>query len=333
MTAAPVLAEVFRGGHQEGQHRGHAVICGPDGEVIEAWGDPGAVIFPRSSCKMVQALPLVESGAADAFGLTSAQLALACASHEAAPIHNDAVRAWLSDLGLNDSDLECGPQPPRDREVKHGLIREGHSPCRVHNNCSGKHAGFLTLAKHLKAPTEGYVLPDHPVQQAARAALEDTAGETAQGYGIDGCSAPNYRVTLAGLGRSMASFAAAGARSDARSRAQSRLVDAMRSHPLLVAGNGRACTELMQAGQGRFAVKTGAEAVFIAILPETGHSIALKIEDGATRASEAVIAALLVRLGAVEPAHPLVQKRMNAVLRNFAGQEVGEVRAVAGLSG
>lgn len=331
MTQAPVLVEVFRGGHPESQHRGHAVIIAPDGTIEAAWGDPGQVIFPRSSCKMVQALPLVESGAADAAGLGAQQLALACASHEGAALHVGAVRDWLAAQGLGEADLACGPQAPRDRDEKHGLIRAGTQPCRLHNNCSGKHAGFLTLAQHLGAGVEGYEAPDHPVQQAARAALEETAGEATQGLGIDGCSAPNFRLTLAGFGRALSCFATATARSDARAQAQARLVDAMRAHPELVAGDGRACTELMQASGGRIAVKTGAEAVFAAILPDTGRAVALKIEDGSTRASECAIATLLVRLGALEAAHPLVRKRLSPDLRNFAGQVVGAIRPAAAL--
>lgn len=331
MTAAPILVETTRGGVVESVHRGHAVIVGPTGEVEAAWGDPTQVIFPRSSCKMVQALPLVESGAADAAGLGARELALACASHQGAPEHVRAVSAWLAARGLGPQDLECGPQPSRDKPLYQEMLCAGQAPCRVHNNCSGKHAGFLTLAQHLGAPTEGYVAPDHPVQRAARAALEETAAEQSQGFGIDGCSAPNHRVSLLGLGRAMASFATAAGRSDGRAQAQRRLVDAMRAHPGLVAGRGRACTDLMQAAQGRAVVKTGAEAVFVAILPETGHGIALKIEDGSTRASEAAIAALLSRLGVVEAQDPRVAARMDAVQRNFAGLEVGSVRAVPAL--
>lgn len=312
----------------ESIHRGHAVICDDQGEVIEAWGDPSKVIFPRSSCKMVQALPLVESGAAEQ--LSPAQLALACASHQGAVGHVEAVRAWLDDLGKSDGDLRCGPQPSRDRPTREGMIRAGDAPCRVHNNCSGKHAGFLTLAAHLGAGPEYHEL-DHPVQKAARAAMEETAGEEAGAVGIDGCSAPNFAVSLAGLGRSMAAFATAADRTDARSRAMVRLVDAMRRHPALVAGTGRACTELMEAMGGRVAVKTGAEGVFIAILPDARRAIALKIEDGGTRAAECAVAALLVRLGALDYDHPLTRRRLDTTLTNFAGLEVGEMRAAPGL--
>lgn len=331
MPAAPVFVETTRGGAVESVHRGHAVIVGPDGEIQEAWGDPTQVIFPRSSCKMVQALPLVESGAAKAAGLGAQQLALACASHQGAPVHADGVSAWLQRQGLGVVDLECGPQPSRDKALRVQMLRADDPPCRVHNNCSGKHAGFLTLARHLGAHTQGYVQPDHPAQRAVLAAFEECCGETSPGFGIDGCSAPNHRVSLAGLGRAMAGFATAGAGSGARAQAQQQLVAAMIAHPGLVAGEGRACTDLMRAAGGRAAIKTGAEGVFVAILPETGQGVALKIEDGATRASEAAIAALLCRIGVLDPRDPRVAARMDAVQRNFAGIEVGSVLAVSAL--
>ncbi len=298
MAAVP-LAEVERGGRLESLHLGHAVICGPDGGILEAWGDPDAVIFPRSSCKMIQALPLVESGAADAAGLGSEQLALACASHQGAAIHTARVAAWLEGLGLGDDDFRCGPELPREEAARLACLCGGDPVRQIHNNCSGKHAGFLTLTRHLGAGPD-YVDPAHPVQQAVRAAFEEVTGELSPGFGIDGCSAPNFATSVAGLARAMAAFAAA--RSDStRGEAMVRLREAMVRHPDLVAGEGRACTALMRAMSG-VAVKTGAEGVFVAILPAQGLGIALKVQDGATRAAEAAIAALLVRSGALDAA-------------------------------
>ncbi len=202
------MIELWRGGMLESLHLGHAVICDATGGIVEAWGDPEAVIFPRSSCKMIQALPLIESGAAEAFGLTEAQLALACASHNGAAIHTGPVSRWLADLGLGEADLRCGAQMPDDPAARKELICSDSSPCQIHNNCSGKHAGFLTLAKHLKAGPE-YIEVDHPVQRAVRAAFEEVTGEASPGYGIDGCSAPNFATSVHGLARAMAFFAAA----------------------------------------------------------------------------------------------------------------------------
>ncbi|MEZ5910944.1 MAG: asparaginase [Paracoccaceae bacterium] len=332
MTGPQPMIELWRGGILESWHTGHAVICDAKGAVIEAWGDPQAVIFPRSSCKMVQALPLIESGAAAAHRLSEEQLALACASHNGAAIHTDRVARWLSDLGLADADLRCGPQWPDDREAANGLVKTDASPWQIHNNCSGKHSGFLTLSRHLKAGPE-YVEPDHPVQRAVRDAFEEVTGETSPGFGIDGCSAPNFATTVHGLARAMAFFADASDGGDARQKAAHRLTRAMTAFPELVAGEGRACTELMRAMGGRVAVKTGAEAVFVAIVPEKKVGIALKIVDGGTRASEAAIVALLARIGVLDARHPAAMKRLGDPITNRRGLAVGEVRLAPGFAG
>ncbi|GHD98938.1 L-asparaginase II [Defluviimonas sp. 20V17] len=329
MEPAPMI-ELWRGDRCESAHLGHAVICDAGGDIVEAWGDPDALIYPRSSCKMLQALPLVESGAADAVGLDARRLALACASHSGAAIHTDTVRGWLDGLGLAEADLRCGSHMPSDKEAMKGLMCSDTSPCQIHNNCSGKHAGFLTLTKHLGAGPE-YVDLAHPVQQAVRAAFEEVTGEASPGNGIDGCSAPNFATSIAGLGRAMAYFAGADGKAGARAAAAARLRDAMRAHPEMVAGEGRACTELMRAMGGRVAIKTGAEAVFVAILPEQRLGIALKIVDGGTRAAEAAITALLIRLGVLDAAHPAALKRLGPE-RNWRGIETGGLRTAPGFA-
>ena len=327
--AVPV-AELWRGGVLEGVHLGHAVICDAKG-VVEAWGNPQAVIFPRSSCKMIQALPLLETGAADARGLTDAHLALSCASHQGAALHVGMAGRWIADLGLTEADLRCGAHEPMDREERDRLVCSHEKPCQLHNNCSGKHSGFLTVTQHLKAGPE-YVEIDHPLQKAIRAATEEVCGETIAGWGVDGCSAPNFAMTLEALARGMAKFAAAREGHGAREDAMHRLARAMAAHPDLVAGEGRACTELMRAMGGRVAIKTGAEAVFVAILPEKGLGIALKVVDGGTRASEAAIAHLLVRAGVLEAGHPATVKRLNSVQRNWRGIETGVLRIAPGFA-
>lgn len=331
MTAVSMV-EIHRGPVLESVHSGHAVICDGTGRIVQSWGDPQAVVLPRSSAKMIQALPLVSSGAARAAGLDAGRLALACASHQGAPVHASMVRTWLSEIGRSEGDLLCGPQPSRDTALRLAMIRDREWPGRVLNNCSGKHTGFLTLARHLGAGPD-YVDPAHPVQAACRAAFEEVTGEPSPGFGIDGCSAPNFATTMAGMARAMAFFATAHSRSDAQSRAAADLVAAMIAHPLLVAGEGRACTLLMRAAREPAALKTGAEGYFIAILPQRGMGIALKIADGATRASECAIAALLVRLGVLDPAHPDVAAFLNPAIRNWDGLVTGEIRPVSGLAG
>ena len=329
MTKPVPMVELWRGGLLESTHLGHAVICDETGAIVEAWGDPQAVIFPRSSCKMLQALPLIESGAARDVGLTDRQLALACASHEGAALHVNAVRDWLGTIGLAEPDLRCGAHEPNDRAERTHLTLAHERPCQLHNNCSGKHAGFLTYNRHIRGGAE-YVEVDHPLQKAVKDAFEDVTGETSPGYGIDGCSAPNFATSVHGLARAMARFAAAREDGDGRERAMHRLTRAMATYPEMVAGEGRACTELMRAMGGKVAIKTGAEAVFVAIIPELKRGIALKVTDGGTRGSEGAIAALLVKLGVLDPDHPATRKRLGAVQKNWRGIETGEIRAAAG---
>lgn len=332
MVKAQDMVELWRGGLLESTHRGHAVVCDEKGQIVAAWGDPGRVIFPRSSAKMMQALPLVESGAADAFGLTPRQLSLACASHEGSAMHVGAARDWLAGLGLGDSDLRCGAHEPSNRAERDRLIQTGDRPCQLHNNCSGKHSGFLTTTKHLRAGPE-YIEIDHPLQKAIRAAIEEVTDEVVAGWGIDGCSAPNFANTVGALARAMARYAVA--REDApgtRERAMARLRGAMAAHPEMVSGEGRACTDLMRAcGQG-VALKGGAEAVYVAMLPAQRLGLCLKIEDGTSRAAEAALVALLTRFGALDAANPAAQAHLPAPQKNWRGFTTGELRLSPGFA-
>lgn len=323
MAEAAPLVEIWRGEIVECRHRGHAVVADARGAIVAAWGDPDAVIFPRSSCKMLQALPLLESGAGA--GLSTERLALACASHEGAAIHVGRVGAWLAEMGLSEDDLRCGPQVPSDPAERRRLRAAHVGSDQIHNNCSGKHAGFLMLGRRIGGGGE-YVEIDHPVQKAVRAAFEEMTGAESPGWGVDGCSAPNFACTLSGLAVAMARMGDPSGLGPVRGAAASALVDAMRAHPDLVAGEGRACTELMRAMGGRVAVKTGAEGVFTAILPERGLGVALKIEDGATRASECAIAALLVRLGALDAADPAALRRLMPPILSRRGFPAGATR-------
>jgi L-asparaginase II len=323
------LVEVWRGDFCESIHNGHVAVWHADAGLIWGLGDVAGAILPRSSSKMVQALPLIESGAADAYGLSDAHLALACASHQGAAVHTEMVTRWLADLDLSEADLRCGVQWPNDTPARDELICTHCGPDQRHNNCSGKHSGFLTLTKHLKAGPE-YIDPDHPIQRAIKSAWEDVTDAVTPGYGIDGCSAPNFALSLSGLARAMASFAAARDTGSVRERAMYRLTRAMAAHPELVAGQGRACTELMLAMDHRVTIKTGAEAVFVAIIPERKMGLALKIVDGAPRASEAALTAILCRLGVLDANHPAAQKRLPAPQVNWRGLMTGELRLSEG---
>jgi len=324
-TDAAELVEIWRGPFHEGTHRGHVAIWHHDTGLVASWGDAEAVILPRSACKMIQALPLIESGAAREAGLSERQLALACASHQGAAVHRGMVEDWLGDLGLGEGALRCGCQWPNDIEERDRLIRAHDGPNQMHNNCSGKHSGFLTVAKHLDAGPE-YLEIDHPVQVAVRTAFEEVTGEDSPGYGIDGCSAPNFATRLKAFAKALAAYAAAGAGGGVRDEAMVTLRTAMAAHPELVAGEGRACTRLMRAMGGRATIKTGAGAVFAAIIPERRMGVAVKIEDGGTRASEAVITQILIAMGVLDPEHPEALAFAHGPIRNWRGIETGFIK-------
>jgi len=329
----PVLVEVTRGNLVESRHRGAIAVCDASGNLVAQWGDVEAAVFPRSAFKSLQALPLIESGAADAFQVTQEELALACASHSGEPMHVERVTSWLERIGCVEPNLACGPHLPINEPAAHAMLRAGERPCRVHNNCSGKHTGFLTIARHLGIAVEGYERPDHPVQILVRDAIASLCdlkpGEMP--IGIDGCAAPNYALPLSRLARAMARLGDTASLSPDRAKAAQRLAAAWRAHPLLVSGTGRACADLMAATTGRTIVKTGAEGVFTAVLPDQGLGIALKIDDGATRAAETVMAKLLALFGVADDAAPSIAKHAHPPVRNWRGDIVGERRTTEAL--
>lgn len=316
----PVLVMTTRGPLVENRHCAAAAVFRSDGTAVECWGDTASPILPRSAVKMIQALPLVESGAADAYRLSAENLALSCASHEGAPIHTDRVGAWLTGLDLSADNLLCGPQPPRDKAMKKARVPAS----RILNNCSGKHAGFLTYTLHSRAPVDGYLDPTGTVQSAIGQAFAEVTGTQGPlAYGIDGCSAPNFIASLEGVARAMALFADPSSLGQTRAAAMLRLRDAMRAHPLLISGEGRACAALITATEGRAIVKTGADGVYTGIVPESGIGFCLKVDDGNRIASEALCAALLIRLGVLDPAHPTAIHYAAAPIRNFNDEVTG----------
>lgn len=329
--ANPVLVEITRGDLVESVHRGSIAIADADGQIAFALGDIETPVYPRSSLKPIQALPLLESGAAEAFGLSDEEVALACASHSSEPMHTTRVAAWLERIGCTVDDLACGAHPVRDEPVWEAMMKRGEAPTRIHNNCSGKHSGFLTVARHWDIATSGYEKHDHPVQRAVAKALGELSGIDGElPWGVDGCAAPNFALPLSGFARALAKLAAPDGLEATRANAAKRIVRAMTAHPELVSGTGRACATLMRAGKGRVAVKTGAEGFFAAMIPELGFGIALKIDDGAGRASETTMAAILDQLGLLgddKPAHDMIR----APVTNTRNTIVGERRPAAAL--
>jgi L-asparaginase II len=320
-----VAVEVVRGGRVESRHRVDACVVDATGATVLAVGPVEDSVYPRSAIKPFQALPLVESGAAEAFGVSGEELALACASHGGEPMHVERVAAWLARLGLTEADLACGPHPPMNAAAAATLVAAGERPTRLHNNCSGKHTGMLAVCLHRGWPTAGYARPDHPLQRAIAADLAALAGlDGLEPPGVDGCSLPAFRVPLRAL-----ALAASRLATVARP-ALGRIGRAMRAHPELVAGTGRLCTVLMGAVPDVIA-KTGAEGVFLAAAPTAGLGVAVKAEDGATRAAEVALLALLDRLGLIPAeAKAALAPFAHPRLRDFNGAEVGEIRPADG---
>ena len=330
--ADPVAVLVRRGDGVESVHRVAYAVADAAGAVLHHEGDVRRPVFPRSSVKPLQALPLVESGAAERFALSEQELALACASHGGEPMHTAIVAAWLARIGLDPSALECGAHAPSHEATARQLIEQRRPPSPLHNNCSGKHAGMLTLALHLGAPIAGYIAPDHPVQQRISALLAAMSGASLAPPAVDGCGVPTHALPLGGLATAMARLADPGPCPGAPGRAEAcaRIRAAMAGHPVLVAGSGRACSLIMAAAPGVL-VKTGAEGIYVAALPDHKLGLALKVADGAGRAAVVALIALLASLGALDRSVSTALGDLAApVLRNHAGRVVGRIEPASG---
>jgi L-asparaginase II len=326
----PILVEVLRGVLVESRHRGAVAVADADGEAVLAIGDVTTPIFPRSAIKALQALPLVESGAADAYGLGDEELALACASHSGEPEHVAGVTRMLARAGLDTAALRCGAHWPMAQPALVALARSGE-PSALHNNCSGKHAGFLCVACAKGIDHADYWRPQHPVQREVRAVLENLTGAALSDdrCAIDGCSVPTWAIPLQNLAHAFAKFGTGTGLSPERARAAARLRAACGQKPWHVAGTGRFCTEIMQLFGARVFVKTGAEGVYCGALPEQGLGIAIKCDDGAGRAAQAVMAAIIARfLPPGDAERAALMRFERPTLRNWNGFEVGSLRVI-----
>lgn len=331
----PVLVEITRGGIVESFHHGAVAVIDADGGVVLSLGDIDRPVFPRSAVKGFQALPLIESGAADRFHLTDGEIALACASHSGEPRHVGGAASMLGKAGLDLHCLECGAHWPMGEKAARALAADGKSPLPLHNNCSGKHAGFICVAVQEKIDPKGYVKPDHPLMREITAALGAMTGYdlTKTARGVDGCSIPTYAIPLRNIAHGFAKFATGQGLAPERAKAAARLRKAVAAEPFMVAGTDRFDTVVMEALRERAFTKTGAEGVYCAALPEVGLGIALKIEDGAGRAAETAMAALLRRFLKLEgEAAAVVTSRTDHSMKNWNGIEVGRMRAGSLLS-
>ena len=330
----PTLIEVLRGGTVESRHAGALAIIDASGGLHTALGDIDRPVFPRSAVKLLQALPLVASGAADAFALTDAELALACASHSGEPAHVATAAGVLAKLGLDETALECGTQWPSREPVLRAMVARGETATPLHNNCSGKHSGFVCVACLMArqagadpaAFAQGYVAAEHPVMREVSAALSAATSVDVERAprGTDGCSIPTFAVPLKSLALAFARAGTGQGLSPGHASAARRLREAAARAPFMVGGTDRFDTRVMQAFGERLFCKIGAEGVYCAALPTLGLGVALKIDDGAARAAEAAMAAVAAAL--LDEPGPLLHDYSHAVLRNWRGTEVGALR-------
>jgi L-asparaginase II len=278
----------------------------------------------------LQALPLIETGAADHYGLGTAEIALACASHSGEPRHVELVTRWLARIGCSVDDLECGSHAPFDAASVEALILSGRKPDARYNNCSGKHTGFLTTCRHLGEATRGYIRFEHPVQQRILGVLEQLAGLRLGDAprGIDGCGIPVIGIPLGHIAMAMAKLADPDDHvPPARAAAARRVLAAMKSEPFLVAGSGRFCTKVLEVAGGKVVLKTGAEGVYAAALPTLGLGVALKVDDGASRAAEVVMGRILRHLKLLtDDEERVLGEPLSPPMHNRAGRETGRVR-------
>lgn len=328
----PVLIEVLRGTMVESHHRGAAAIVDVEGSVVAAWGDIERPVYARSAIKPLQALALIETGAADRFALADEEIALACASHAGEPEHVEHVERWLARIGLTLNDLECGAHAPLSEQASAVLLRAGGTVSALHNNCSGKHAGFLTTAVHLGVATRGYIHADHPVQRYWQEVLAQMSGTdlAPAPTGIDGCGIPVRGLSLRATAAAMAQLASPVRLAPVRAAAAARVLRAMAKAPFMVSGSGRFCTEVMRYAGTEVVVKTGAEGVYVAALPGKQLGVALKIDDGAARAATLAMGAILLSLGVLDDtACRALAPFLQPVVYDRAGLMVGALRAAA----
>lgn len=329
---APVSAvEVVRGGVVEARHAVHVVVVDAGGRRVAGLGDPSLVTFLRSAAKPLQALPLVEEGVTERFGLTRKELALCCASHEGEESHVRGVRSILSKAGVDESALRCGAHLPFSDDAARELLGGGGVPLPIHNNCSGKHAGMLALAVAMGWDPEDYHRAEHPVQRRMLAEICRWSGLEPEAVptGVDGCGVVCFAASLEVMAAAFARFASSAARGEG----PEGVVSAMTAHPFMVGGTGRVGTAVMEAAGGRLFVKLGAEGVYCGGVPERGLGFVVKVEDGARRAVDAALIRVVDALDVVDgEGWEALAPHGRPVLRNTREEEVGEIRVAFELS-
>ena len=325
-SANPVLIELHHGAGVASWYRGAAIVVDADGGTVRQWGDVEAPTCVRSALKPLQARALVAAGAADALGLTDEHLALACGSHAGEPMHTSLIEEWLRRLGLDETALECGPAWPFHEATRNALIREGARPRRLYHNCSGKHAGFLTVALHMGADPAGYTDPAYLAQQAVFDHMTELMpADPRTALNVDGCMAPNFFAPLRDFAHGYGAFQ--------KDEAGRRLLAAMAARPDLVSGEGRFVEALVRGTDGAVIAKDGAEGAVAAMIPEPGLTVVLKMDDGGMPAAETALCHILDGLGVLDDdALDTLDGRLNRPLRSSTGEQIGAYRPTRALT-
>ncbi|MEK2645958.1 asparaginase [Bdellovibrio sp. BCCA] len=324
----PLVVEVLRGPVVESLHQVMAVVVNEIGSITQYWGHPQFLTMPRSAIKMLQALPLIESGAADKFELEDKHIALACSSHRGEKDHITALTQWMDKVGIKESSYVCAPHLPYNEESALEMTRKGQKPTVLCNNCAGKHSALITTCLHLGEDPTGYEKYEHNAQKRLRKVLTETMryDHSKTAYGIDGCGIPTYAVPLQNMAVGM-SVLINSKESPARKAASERILRAVRSFPFYISGSDNFATAVIEKTHGRAIIKGGAEGVFCGVLPEKRVAFAIKASDGAGRAAQVATASLLLQLGGLnETEFKALAKYTMPTVTNWKGDVVGQMR-------
>lgn len=323
----PILVEVRRGEVLESFHRGVICIVGHDNRILYSVGDVQQICFPRSALKFFQQIPLLCSGAVEHFGFTEKEIALFCGSHNGEHTHVDTVRGILAKIGLDESALLCGPQMPTLREDQYELIKADLQPQRIHNNCSGKHAGFLAYCVYRNWPTDNYIDPAHPLHQEILDVIADfhEYPKAQIQQGVDGCSAPIFAFPVFNQAVAYKNLVYPARFSEAVQKACKTMVDAIVKYPEMIAGKKRYCSDLMRLSEGKLIGKTGADGVYSIGIRDLNYGICIKVDDGKMGPQYNIAQAVIEQLGILsEAANSRLRHYVHHENRNFGNMVTGE---------
>lgn len=330
-TRTPLRVDVMRGNVVESTHDVMVAVADSNGRVVNSWGNHTFLTFPRSAIKFLQAIPFVESGALEKFGLDDRHIALACASHKGEDIHLEVLKEWIAKLGLKEDALVCGPHWPTHEASFQQTIKSGTKISRLHNNCSGKHLGILSTCLALGESVQGYQNYEHNAQKRLRAIMTESSlldhGKVS--HGVDGCSIFTYAIPLQNVAVA-ASYFLRGKLPEKRTTTLKKIIGAVTKHPMLVSGHDDFGSAVMEETHGRCLVKHGAEGVLCCILLDKGIAFAVKAADGASRAAQVAAAAVLLHYGGLtETEYKKLGLHCQPPIKDWNGTVVGGIKVAA----